>query len=783
MSYQRRILHYSSNLTTLIGEISVDALAGCWFELHRKGGCGAGELTLRSEFPVQNSIDIGDWIAFEYSSNDRWYLGRIEEREAELPAGVVYQLQGMSVQLGEVFPGGFDRSLADEIPPHRYAMTDLFPHDPDYSDETVDTVSLAPDVAWSMLQQYAAGKTNIGLDINNIDADPNATIVSMKFRGEESLRSIMKDLALRSGNASWGVDADGNFFFLQEPLAAQKTFQVGTDILSLQESQNLDLIYNRVLLTGDYVYNELVNTDVPERGFYRWRGIYVQPQSREQYGERRIRLWIPWIRSNSDATQFVTEFFKIYSTPTTRYRIEVEATNGLVIPWGGPVTLKNKEGIDLITASVETVRVQFDETPIMELEIGHEAPQESWPEPEQDERFEIGARRGGGRISLSDFSGLTTSSLTSSSLSSSSGESSSYLSSGLTIGESSSSEESSDSSMISSGSSDLDSSGETAGPSGGSASDNSSMNSSSNISSSEVSSEESNETDSSEESDSQSGNDESQSGGGGESGGGGGGSSAGGSGSNSGGSSAGANSSSGGEDGGTSGENSSGVSNSSDDSSSDVSSSLVSSSSSGSSSSSLCDASIYDNFSDTNGTSLSAHTPDVAPSGTSWTDPDGSFKLYNGHASYLELDCCTEDIAYVNSSLSDVIVSAEIEIGSKRIQGDDDFPGMVGVMARYTPGGSGYVAAIDNGEVRLMVGGPNSYVTLIQKSHSRDAGETVEITIECQGNNLTATIDGNTITYNSATLRGTHHGIYAETYEDDIDSSHKFNDFMVDCYS
>ncbi len=45
------------------GELADRAVAGCWFELHRQGGCGAGELSLKDGFPERDEVQVGDWIA------------------------------------------------------------------------------------------------------------------------------------------------------------------------------------------------------------------------------------------------------------------------------------------------------------------------------------------------------------------------------------------------------------------------------------------------------------------------------------------------------------------------------------------------------------------------------------------------------------------------------------------------------------------------------------------------------------------------------------------------
>jgi hypothetical protein len=145
---------------------------------------------------------------------------------------------------------------------------------------------------------------------------------------------------------------------------------------------------NRVLLTGDYVYFAEVSSGGSERGFYRWRGNYVQPASRSQYGERRLKVWVPWIRTAEDSRQFIREMFRVYSQPVSKYLIHVQATGGLPLPWEGRVRIESKEGEILAEGTPETIRIDFDRVPILSLTLGPEDPQTHWPEPPHDERWE-----------------------------------------------------------------------------------------------------------------------------------------------------------------------------------------------------------------------------------------------------------------------------------------------------------------------------------------------------------------------------------------------------------
>lgn len=404
MPYSRRILHCAPGPDDVVEVLSERAVAGAWFELHRQGGCGAGELRLRDEFGLRGGIDVGDWIAFEYDTDDRWYLGRVESRQASSPAGIVLRLQGMSAELAEIFPGGFGRGVGDGAPPHRYARTDLFSADPDHSEETVDPVSQPQQAVRLLMSQYIVPRTHITYDPAQVEdpADP-ASVVSLKFRGEESAQAILRELALRARGASWGVDATGTFYFLQPRATVLATWREGRDLVTLRESRDRQLLYNRILLTGDYIYNAAEVSGAVARAAWRWRGNYVDPVSRDTYGERRIRLWVPWIRTSADSQAFVQEFFRIYATPPTRYLIEVANQSFLPRPWDGTIRVQASDGTNLATAAVESIRVQFDHAPQLRLEIGPRDPHESWPEPPQDERYVIPV---GVRVS----SGLPTSS-------------------------------------------------------------------------------------------------------------------------------------------------------------------------------------------------------------------------------------------------------------------------------------------------------------------------------------------------------------------------------------
>ncbi len=394
----RRILHHGSDPAGAGESISERAIAGCWFEWHRQGGCGAGEVRLRDDFAHRNRVQPGDWISIESEPGVRWYLGRVETREATYPAGVRFRLEGMGVELGEVYPGGFGVDI-DGAAPQRFGATDRFSYDPDRGAETFDAVGDAASAVRLLMSRYVAPVSHIVYNPVRVeDAARPAGVESLKVRGEETARALIKELAIRAGSAAWGVDAAGEFFFLQRRTAIDLTLQIGQNIAELEEIADRGLLFNRLLLTGDYIYDRAEATDNIALRSYRWRGNYVEPASRSVHGERRLRLWIPWIRTQADAFSFAREFFRTYSQPRRRHRVLTGEVVAPAFPWLGAVRLQNAAGFEIATGLCDIIRVRFDRAPRLELEIGPEDPRQLWPEPAQDERWELPAHpevRGG----------------------------------------------------------------------------------------------------------------------------------------------------------------------------------------------------------------------------------------------------------------------------------------------------------------------------------------------------------------------------------------------------
>jgi|GEM_PF-2404936 len=385
MSFQR-LIHYGSNPLDLAGSLSDRAIAGCWFELRRQGGCGAGELRLRHGFLERGEIQIGDWVALSYDADDRWYLGRVVERRSDSPAGIRLRLEGMAAQLDTIFPGGFG-SEADGVAPHRYGCSDLFPADPDAGHVNIDCVNRPEELVRLLLEQYIVGATNITFDPELIeDATAVAELIELKVRGTETATSLLRDLALRARNAAWGVDEYGRFFLLQQRADIAAEWREGRELVALRELSNEDLVFNRVLLAGGLVY---ADCPTPPCGTYRWQGNYLQPASRTAYGERRIRLSIPWIRTSADSQGFIREFFRVYAQPAPHYVAEVAGASTTIRPWLAGVRLVDRNGNELAAGQPEVVRVEFDHTPKLRISLGPLDPRELWTISAEGETWPI----------------------------------------------------------------------------------------------------------------------------------------------------------------------------------------------------------------------------------------------------------------------------------------------------------------------------------------------------------------------------------------------------------
>lgn len=380
MAYERQIIHYDSDSTTFIADWTERA-ESAWFELLRQGGCGAGEVVLDYKFTERGSIEVGHYVVMAYSTGIRWYMGRVESIDESSPMRTVVNLYGMVAELGEVFPGG--RGGSDIGVPHRYAKTDAFNQDPDWSVQTWDVVSQPNQVVTLLYQQYIDGATHIDLDPGAIEVpDPLTSLQSLVFRSQESALSIIRQLATIANNASWGVDANGDLFFKRMRTNVIDTFQEGVHLEKLTMTTDRSLMCNSLLITGDYVYDPSYFPD-----YYRYQGRWMQTTSVAQHGEIRRNIFLPWCRTDEDAVAFAKQFFRYYAWPSVRHNFTTRPVTGLIKPWDGFIKLWDAEGANYAIQPFDRIRVQFDQFVKFDIWMGFEEMQ--FPDWDQDLRWEL----------------------------------------------------------------------------------------------------------------------------------------------------------------------------------------------------------------------------------------------------------------------------------------------------------------------------------------------------------------------------------------------------------
>jgi len=379
MAYERVFKHFDAD-HQLVGSIDSEVVAGARFTLRRYGGCAEGQITLRRVFTDRTAFEPGHWISFEFDSSgsSRWYYGRIEQRRTLSPAGVTLSLMGMGVQLYQVFVGDFRVPIV-------YGRSDVqFPDDPDAGDESFVPGAQIGQVVQRILDDHVLPATDITYASDGIDAI-SVAMRHAKFAGEEHVVDVFKQLALWSGDANWGVDADGQFFFQQKNAEVQGTVQEGVDAVRLEETRDIDLLFNRVLFIGGWIYRSF-DGPPPIRYASRFRRHFKRQSSIDVWGQRRLRIDAPWIRTTPDASAFVSAFFDTYAQPVNVYEVQVEDRAALWQPWDGPIRLKDADGNTLSEQHPQEIEVLFDERPAFLFRLGPEDPLSLWPNQNWDLR-------------------------------------------------------------------------------------------------------------------------------------------------------------------------------------------------------------------------------------------------------------------------------------------------------------------------------------------------------------------------------------------------------------
>lgn len=176
---------------------------------------------------------------------------------------------------------------------------------------------------------------------------------------------------------------------------------------------------------------------------------------------------------------------------------------------------------------------------------------------------------------------------------------------------------------------------------------------------------------------------------------------------------------------------------------------------------------VSDTFTDTNGTAIASHTPDVDVVGGGWTEvigTDWTIQSNTANTTTLDgtasIDCGAADINLSCEADSNALSSAEIQ--------------SAGLCARLSDANNFWAIIINDigNTFRISEKNGGTYTTRASASVTINGGTFYTLTAQLSGATITAQIDGaNEISYGSATLNQTTtvHGIKARRPVDRID--------------
>lgn len=404
-TYRRIIDLYDTDGVSFLTTLSdmadgTDNVLHAEFQWNRTGGLGTGTFTLDA-VPDADTPQVGQWIVCRYSATSTWYRGKIDAVEVDSPNGTIsLRTTSMWSVITETQVGGnpwWDKQ------PQTFGRYDYFYNDPDHATQVYTNLTNLKDVVQKLYDDYIApwgNGTTIQLDV--IDAPTDAdSFASMTFRGGESLSQILRSIAEAAGNYSYGIDADNKFFFKPFDDVPQTTY---TDSVNAKMSwtTDRDLMYNRLILTGGYVYG----SPTPN-GFYVWDYHAEDAASVAAYGvSKTLTVKIPWIRNHVDSQNFADSFFAKYAVPTTRYSITTIAQGHTLFPWKGSINVVDNRGTTVNKLVLDTVAVEFDAAPFFKFTTGPEEPK--YPgsavlEPKNGEQSTGGGGGGGDADHVSGF--------------------------------------------------------------------------------------------------------------------------------------------------------------------------------------------------------------------------------------------------------------------------------------------------------------------------------------------------------------------------------------------
>jgi len=174
----------------------------------------------------------------------------------------------------------------------------------------------------------------------------SATIGDCEFEFEKATAAI-KALAEVQGGIDYGVNEDGNFYFLDSTTTKREHFQLGVNARNLQKKQKITKLYNdvfidtkKVVSSGTLKLHEDDDTSVTA------------------YGRRSKKLSSPEFTDAADCITWAEAKLAIESEPKVSYDFE-PILKDVYYDYTGKVTLADDEGTSLGTLFIDSVEYSF----------------------------------------------------------------------------------------------------------------------------------------------------------------------------------------------------------------------------------------------------------------------------------------------------------------------------------------------------------------------------------------------------------------------------------------
>lgn len=159
---------------------------------------------------------------------------------------------------------------------------------------------------------------------------------------------------------------------------------------------------------------------------------------------------------------------------------------------------------------------------------------------------------------------------------------------------------------------------------------------------------------------------------------------------------------------------------------------------------------VYDTFTDTNGTAIASHAPDIAPSGAAWANTDGTITIQSNTFNPATFTSSVAQ-ARIESGVANGKINLRVKFGTTPGGGGAVFG--IGCVFRYTDSSNFWqVRANQNSSLLELFehnGGVATQRAFISKTFSNNTD--YEMSVTFNGSSIVATIDGGSmISYNSA---------------------------------